>query len=46
MRQAMFLVSSIMNREDDASRGLDASKNMSSSNWFKGSEFFSTMKRL
>lgn len=36
----MSLGSSIMKREDDASRGLDASKNISSSNWFKGSEFF------
>ena len=46
MRQAMSLGSSIMKREDDASRGLDPSKNISSSNRFKGSEFFGTMKLL
>ena len=28
-----------MNPADDASRGLDANKNRSSSKWFKGPEF-------
>ena len=36
----MEICSSKMNPAGDASRGLDANKNTSSSIWFKGPEFF------
>ena len=38
MRAAMSVPSKI-NPADDASRGLDVNKNISSSKWFKGPEF-------